>query len=316
MGLATERVRPRDLFYGPDKLRALWRVLLFLVLAALVAALLGALSSLVLPEDFGGIWAVVVPHGLLGVGLVVASYVMMRTVERRRFAALGFLSGKEGWVEWWKGAAIGGGFIAVLVVAQTVLGWLRPTPDAGTLLGWLGYVVGLGLGLTIAAAAEELLLRGYPFQVLVEGLGAAPAVVLTSGLFAVIHLDNPEVSWIALVNIGLAGVLFAVAYLRTRSLWVPIAMHWAWNFVMAAFFDLPVSGIVFDVPGYDTVALGPDLMTGGAFGPEGGLLTTLFVLLLIFWMLQTRHLSESPAMAELRPLVDSRDSVRQRPLSH
>ncbi|MGD2152956.1 MAG: CPBP family intramembrane metalloprotease, partial [Gemmatimonadales bacterium] len=166
-----------------------------------------------------------------------------------------------------------------------------------------------GAVLVVAAAAEELLLRGYAFQALVEGAGVIVAVILTSGLFALIHLNNPEVGWVALLNIGLAGVLFAAAYLRTRSLWVPIGMHWGWNFVMVAFFDLPVSGIVLDMPGYDTVVRGPDLLTGAAFGPEGGLVTTLLVLPLILWVARTKWLSQSKQMVELKPLVDTRMKV-------
>lgn len=309
MTRAADRVRARDLFYGPEKLRALWRLLLFLVCAALALTAFGVVASLLTPEDYGGLWAIVIPHGVLAVALIVASLVMMLTIERKPFAALGFPRGREARVDFAKGAAIGGGFIAALVVVQTLLGWLRPAPDSGTVIGWLAQFVSLAVVLTIAAAAEELLLRGYPFQVLVEGAGVVLAVILTSGVFAAVHLNNPEVDWVALLNIGLAGVLFAVAYLRTRSLWVPIGMHWGWNFVMVAFFDLPVSGIVLDMPGYDTVVLGPDLFTGGAFGPEGGLVTTLLVLPLILWVGRTNWLSQSERMVELRPLVDTRMKV-------
>jgi membrane protease YdiL (CAAX protease family) len=98
----------------------------------------------------------------------------------------------------------------------------------------------------------------------------------------------------------------AAAYLRTRSLWVAIGLHWAWNWVMAGLFDLPVSGIEFEVPGYDTLMLGPEAMTGGAFGPEAGLLTTLLSVPLIIWLFRTPWLSESQRMVELRPLIDSR----------
>ncbi|UCC82771.1 MAG: CPBP family intramembrane metalloprotease [Gemmatimonadota bacterium] len=303
-------MRARDLFYGPEKLRALWRLLLFLFCAALALMVFGTVASLIVPEDYGGIWAIVVPHGVLGMAVLVASFVLIRAADRKPFAALGFPARREAAVDFAKGAAIGGGIIAAVVVLQTLLGWLRPAPDAGTLVGWLGQLASLAVALAIAAAAEELLLRGYPFQVLVEGAGVVLAVVLSSAVFAAIHLNNPEVGAIALLNIGLAGVLFAAAYLRTRSLWVPIGMHWAWNFVMVAFFDLPVSGIVIDMPGYDTVELGPDLYTGGAFGPEGGLVTTLFLVPLIWWVARTKWLSQSEKMIELKPLVDSRMKAR------
>jgi hypothetical protein len=201
------------------------------------------------------------------------------------------------------------------MIVQMPVGWLQPEPDAGTASGWLGEVTRLALVLIVAAAAEELLLRGYPFQVLVEGVGAVLAVFLTSGLFALIHLNNPRVSGLGLINIGLAGVLFAAAYLRTRSLWVPIGLHWGWNVAMGALFDLPVSGISFDVPVYDVLQRGPDLVTGGAFGPEASLLITLYVLPTIVWVFRTRWLSESPRIAKLEPLVDARLNTTGNPVN-
>ena len=243
---------------------------------------------------------------VLTAGLLIASAIMMRWVERRPFAAIGLPLGKEMWQGWLQGAVIGAAFMALVVVLQTVVGWLRPAPDAGTVMGWLGMQAGMALMFAIAAAAEELIMRGYAFQVLVEGMGAWPAVIITSVLFALVHLGNPNIDAIALVNVGLAGVILAGVYLRTRSLWVAIGLHWAWNWVMAGWFDLPVSGIEFDVPGYDTVELGPDAFTGGVFGPEAGFVLTLVALLLILWIYRTPLLKESPKMAELRPLVDSR----------
>jgi membrane protease YdiL (CAAX protease family) len=299
-------VRARDLFFGPEKLRALWRVLLFLVLAVAAFWVLQGLASLVLPDGISEFWQVAASSALLIAATLVASLAMMRWVERRPFAALGLPLGREAARDLLVGAAMGSGFIALLVVLQTVVGWLRPAPDTGTLVGWFESVVGLALLLAIAAAAEEFLFRGYPFQVLVEGAGVTLAVIISSALFAGVHVFNPEVGSVALLNIALAGVLMAAVYLRTRSLWVVIALHWGWNWVMAAVFDLPVSGIGFDVPGYDTRQLGPDLLTGGDFGPEGGLLTTLFAVPLIVWVFRTRWLKESPRIAALAPLVDSR----------
>jgi CAAX protease family protein len=297
-------LRPRDIFFGPEKLRALWRLVLFLALAAAAIGVLSALMALVAPSRPGDAWALGLGSLVMTAGLLIASAVMMRWVEHRRFAALGLPLGKEMWRGWLRGAAIGGAFMVLVVVAQTVIGWLRPAPDAGSLAGWLEMMGMLALLFAIAAAAEELLLRGYAFQVLVEGMGVKLTVIVTSALFALAHLGNPNVDLVALVNIGFAGVVMAGAYLRTRSLWTAIGLHWAWNWVMAAVFDLPVSGIDFDVPGYDTLEFGPDRFTGGIFGPEGGVVVTLLVLPLMVWVFRTPWLVESKRMAELRPLVD------------
>jgi hypothetical protein len=90
---------------------------------------------------------------------------------------------------------IGGGFIALIVVLQTLVGWLKPTPGPGSLSGWAEYLGGLALLLAVAAAGEELLFRGYPFQVLVEAMGAPLAVILSAVAFGAIHAFNPEVGF-------------------------------------------------------------------------------------------------------------------------
>ena len=301
------RVRPRDVVFGPQKLRSPWRVLLFLALTFGGYWLLAAASA-PLVSLWGGMFWNIASRSTLGiVAMLVASFIMMRWVEHRPLAAMGLPLGKETLPGFLRGAAVGGAFVALLVVLQTVIGWLRPAPDAGTVIGWLESMSGLALLLALAALTEELLFRGYAFQVLVEGTGVPVALVLSTVLFAAVHLNNPAVTALALLNIALAGIIMALAYLRTRSLWVAFGLHWAWNWVMAAVFDLPVSGIDIDVPGYDTLLSGPELATGGAFGPEGGLPTTLLSLPLIVWLFRTRWLSQSPRMAELRPLVNARD---------
>ncbi len=299
-------MRTRDLFLGPEKPHAPWRLLLFLVCTVVVFWLLVELAGLVLTFEVGGLWAYAVGGALLTAAALAASTVMMRRVEARPLSALGLGLRAEAGLECMRGAVIGGGFIGLLVLVQTLLGWLSTEPDTGGVVDWLLYLGQLGLVLAVAAAAEELIFRGYPFQVLVEWLGPAAAVVLSSAVFAGVHAFNPQVGAIPLLNIGLAGVVLAGVYLRTRSLWTVIGLHWAWNWVMAAVFDLPVSGIAdFDVPGYDSVQNGPDLLTGGAFGPEGGLLATLLVLPLIVWVFRTDWLKTSPRLAALRPLMET-----------
>lgn len=301
-------MRTRDLFYGQEKLRAVWRLLLFSGITVVTLVVLGVAASLVLVrvELVGRLWELAIPSGLAVVAMLFSSWVMLRWVERRRFAALGFPLGQEAWRGLLLGVVIGGGFIVVLVVWQVAVGWVRLEPEAGTLAGWLSSVGSLALLLLVAAAGEELLFRGYAFQVLVESIGVPLAVVLSSAAFGALHLFNPEVSPLAVLNIGLAGAIMAAAYLRTRSLWTATGVHWGWNWLMSAVFDLPVSGIDFDVPVYDTVMLGPEAFTGGAFGPEGSVLTTVLSVPLIVWLFRTSKLKESQRMVELRPLVDSR----------
>ena len=118
----------------------------------------------------------------------------------------------------------------------------------------------------VAALAEEALFRGYPLQTLTRAGLASLGALLTSVPFAAIHLDNPNVAQgFTFVNTALAGVWFAVAYLRTRSLWFPLGVHWAWNWAQGSLFGLPVSGITSIAPHplLQASDLGPAWLTGG-----------------------------------------------------
>lgn len=304
-------MRVRYLFYGPQKLRAPWRILLFLTVSAALAAGLSLVVGLLLPAPTDRLWGIGLSSLVATIALVAASAIMMRAVEREPLSALGLVPGDLG-RDWNQGAFIGGAFMAVVIAVQAILGWLGFETEPGGLLGWLEHVAVLGLVLAVAAASEELIFRGYPFQVLVEGLGVWPAIIVSSALFGGIHVFNPGVDALAVVNISLAGALMAAAYLRTRSLWTATGLHWAWNWMMAAVLDLPVSGLDFDSPGYDLTERGPDVFTGGAFGPEAGLLATALVLPLIAWVLRTRQLQPSARMRELGSLVDHRLTEKER----
>src|SRR5205807_9046091 len=120
--------------------------------------------------------------------------------------------------------------------------------------------------------------RGYPFQRLLEGTGKIISVSIMAILFGLGHWFNPHATLIGVANTMLVGVLFAIAYLRTRSLWFPWALHFAWNFSLGVLFGLPVSGTMkFAVLG-SGAARGPEWLTGGSYGIEAGLSGTVAVL--------------------------------------
>ena len=127
--------------------------------------------------------------------------------------------------------------------------------------------------LMAAAADEELIFRGYPFQRLVEVAGPVLAVVVVSALFGAAHLRNPFQNWISTLNTALVGVLLAICYLRTRALWLPLGIHFAWNFVQGFVLGMPVSGVTFHHGILQAKISGPFWLTGGAYGPEGSILS-------------------------------------------
>jgi membrane protease YdiL (CAAX protease family) len=187
-------------------------------------------------------------------------------VEEHRIAAQG-LPLRSGWV--WQ--FVVGSVFGLLLVGLAVI----PLALCGSLsfravLTWHSMArVLIVLGVLISGAlAEELMFRGYPFQRLVEGIGAAGAIVVFAVLFGVVHLSNPGASVWGLVNTVAIGVLLSIVYLRTGSLWMPWGFHFAWNTALGLVLGLPVSGLrLFNVAVHGT-ANGPRWLTGGGYGIE------------------------------------------------
>ncbi len=294
----------RSALFTDGTLRAPWRILLFFALGFVlyVAAALAALTVLG-PPGAGKdalFWQAVPLFASLGAG-----WILLAAVDRRRPGALGFAWTSRTIREAWAGLLIGGGVIAVAIGAQTALGWVTFSADDGTAGLYVRTLLFDLAAFSVAAAFEEAAFRGYPFQVLVQAIGPLTATLLASAAFALAHVWNPNVNVFGLVNIFLAGVMLSAAYLRTRSLWFATAVHVGWNWTMASVFALPVSGLsFFDTPLYDAVETGPDWITGGTFGPEGGIAATAALALALLAVLRLPGLDEAPEMRELAPLVD------------
>ena len=184
--------------------------------------------------------------------------------------------------------------VAGLVVARGVAYHGLAELDGKRLLQLLTMAVIL----LLAAAFEEMAFRGYGFQRMVDAVGPVVATAVFAGLFGAVHIRNPSVTALALVNTALSGVLLSVAYLKTRGLWLPIGLHWAWNFFMGPVFSLPVSGIRVGPMLLRGELTGAKWLTGGAYGPEGGVVLTAACALVIVGLARTRRVSPSPAMEE------------------
>ncbi|HEX8695247.1 MAG TPA: CPBP family intramembrane glutamic endopeptidase [Longimicrobium sp.] len=287
--------------YGPYGVRAGWRILLY---ALLVFGLASSLATLLRAARVP--WTFTLSGAVTLAAALVAGWLMIAFVDRRPPEALGLALEPAAARDSAAGFGLGAGGLVLAVAALAVAGTARWVADGGTAPEYVAALVrALGF-FAVAAAMEEALFRGYAFQALVQGIGAWPAMLLTSALFSLAHLRNPNVDAVALFNIFLAGVMLGVAYLKTRSLWFATGVHLGWNWAMSALLDFPVSGLVRDTPLYDARETGADWWTGGEFGPEAGLAATLAVVLLTAWMLRTRRLGESPRMRAARPLVDDR----------
>ena len=151
--------------------------------------------------------------------------------------------------------------------------------------------------LVFGATYEELSFRGYAFQSLTKSVGPIASIATFSVWFGAVHLMNPHsggiLSW-SFVNTIAVGALFAVAYLRTRALWMPIGMHFGWNFALGTLFGLPVSGLDYFAVLVHGKAVGPKWLTGGFYGVEASATGAAVILLgFVPVVLLTRTLSEA-----------------------
>jgi membrane protease YdiL (CAAX protease family) len=161
---------------------------------------------------------------------------------------------------------LAGGFLifGLAVAIAAAIGVYRVSGE-GDFTGLLPALIGPGI---FAAVSEEMLFRGVLFRWIEEFGGSWAALLLTSAFFGAAHLANPNASIVAAVGIAFeAGVLLGGAYMLTRSLWLPMGIHAAWNFTQGEIFDIPVSGT--SAHGMLTARLtGPPLLTGNGFGLE------------------------------------------------
>ena len=163
----------------------------------------------------------------------------------------------------------GGALLFSLVTAVAALVGVYDIVGLGSARSILYVLVMFGI---IPAVTEELLFRGILFRHLEDFGGSWFALALTSGLFGVAHIFNPNATFFSSFAIAVeAGILLGGAYMLTRSLWAPIGLHAAWNFTQGQIFDVPVSGI--DGTGLVEARLsGPELLSGGTFGLEASVI--------------------------------------------
>ncbi len=162
-------------------------------------------------------------------------------------------------------------------------------------------LIGSALLFIIAALAEEAFARGYLLQTMFRAGLPALGILITSVAFAGLHVLNPSFSkGLPLLNLIIAGVWFGVAYLRTRNLWFPLGIHWAWNWALGSFFGLPVSGkTIVQYPLLHGTDLGPAWLTGGGFGIEGGIASTIALILSTIFVWRTRLVCADEEMLRL-----------------
>jgi uncharacterized protein len=280
---------PNEIFYGPNGIRAGWRVLIFLALVIIVTLVL--ITPFVIlralrgagPEVSMGVGGLTplglgISEGSLFIIPSIAALIMAR-IERRKYGQYGLPARFAFRKDFWIGLLVG--FLAI----------------SGCLLGIFAFhgfhLTGLAIhGSTIASAtaawgvtfvivglAEEFSFRGYLQYTLTTGMGFWPSAILLSALFGLAHKSNPGETWFGLFSVVLFGLLFCLILRRTGNLWWAVGFHAGWDWGQTFFYGVPDSGIAPYHNLFGSAFDGPRWLTGGSVGPEASVFTPIVLAL-------------------------------------
>ena len=300
-----------NLFRNPQehRLRAVWRLLLQAVLLVVLSGLSALALAWIVGVPFNGMGDAIAVSPLLAVAssivvfaaLVASVWLSGRFLDRRPFSGFGLRVWERGWwLDLGFGLFLGAFMMTCVFLVELSAGWVSVTgvlqtvakvPFALAILDPLVLFLCVGI-------QEELVSRGYHLTNMAEGLNYPSigprgalllAWVISSSIFGVLHFFNPNATLVSTVNIALAGMFLGLGYVLTGRLAIPIGLHITWNFFQGNVFGFPVSGA--DTIGatfLQTQQGGPDTFTGGAFGPEAGLLglgaIVMGSLLIVLWV--------------------------------
>jgi membrane protease YdiL (CAAX protease family) len=227
-----------------------------------------------------------------------ANAVSIRVFERRQLSDLG-LNLHPGWG---RNLAVGlvlGIIAACVVILGPVLAgaaFFESTPASP---GSISSALFVSFILIFGAVGEELLFRGYGFQVLLPGIGRIATVALSSVLFGWAHTSNLNVSGVGIANTIGFGIALAYCFLRSGDLWLPIGLHFGWNWVLPLA-GVNLSGYTMGVTGYAMRWRASDLWSGGAYGPEGSVLTSGIIAALLVCLWKAPVIPQRPPLLAVR----------------
>ena len=264
-----------------------------------VFALIAILGYVIFPTIMTFVGAPVLVVAALGTfaDAAVANAIVLRIYERAQLADIGL-----GWTAASRrnlSLGILGGIAAALVVLVGPIlvraADLEPVPNAH--LQWPSLLF-VSLVLLFGAVGEEMLFRGYMFQILIKAIGPFATILPMGVLFGLAHSDNLNFTFLALANTVLWGIILGYAFLLSGDLWLPIGLHFGWNWTLPLL-GVNLSGFTMGITGYSMHWKIGGIWSGGVYGPEGGLLTTGVIVLLFFCLRKApiQH-QEAPLLRE------------------
>ena len=298
-------------FVGPDGIRAMWRLLAYLLMAAIIA--FGLLFILQPWEAHGAaiLWLTATQEGFLVIAVIVPTIIMSR-VEKRPFSVYGLPPRAAFGKLFWTGTVWG------LLAITLLLSMMRAFH--GFYFGHLAlhgirilkFAVFWGVFFLVVGLFEEFLLRGYTQFTLTRTIGFWPAAVILSMAFGAMHLGNSGEAWVGLLSAGLIGFFFCLTLRRTGNLWFAVGFHQAFDWGETFLYSVPNSGTT--APGHllNPSLQGPVWLTGGSVGPEGSVF--VFVMIAILWIVFDRIYPDVKYPVESHAAVTPESPVASSPL--
>lgn len=279
---ATASTNRTPVFRNPadGRLRAGWRIAGFLL----------CFYALALPLLFGGRAAFDMSRRsplifvLIAVAATLAVAFARRRFDRQTWVSLGFRLDRRTAPDLLFGFALSGLMAGCVFLAMLALGYVtepRVTMSGPELVTLLAGPLAIT---AVIAYWEELVFRGYLLQNMADGMGMTRAVLVSCLIYGVVHATNPSATLLSSAIIVLFGYLRIYGYLGTKQLWLSMGMHWGWNFFQATVFGYAASGHAEEHVLIEHGSAGPDWLSGGAFGPEGSVLTVPVVLVALLAM--------------------------------
>ena len=252
----------------------IWKTVLFLIFWGLLQAPLLIPFMKLFNKFFPPEWSRLITELIPFISILSACLIMTKFVEKRKFSTLGFQS--ERIINNISiGLIIGLFWIIISFVGQYVFGTIfkgaQNTIPAGTFIIY-------GIALLVNASLQEILFRSYIYQSIETNFNALSAIIITSVLFSVVHIGAIKAGIIPSFNVFGAGLVFAIAYYKTKTLWMPITIHFIWNFLVSSILNKPIP----DYKGLELFQLkGSNLLAGGENGVQTTILTTFTIIIVI-----------------------------------
>lgn len=233
------------------------------------------------------------------IAIIIPVVLFWKLLDKKPLSDMGFPSVKYGLIDFIYGLVLGAvtisiTFVVLLLSGQIIVenGFMNPN-FSWTLLLELVLMTFVGFG-------EEMFSRGYCMSVLRRS-NIFIVFIVPNLIFTLLHISNNHFSYIPLINIFLVGILFSLMFEKRGSIWMPIGYHITWNYFQGSIFGLPVSGNSMNGL-YTSKLISENIFNGGGFGPEGGLLVTLLMVVSIaLFCLMPRKKTAEPAAAEPAP---------------